>query len=164
MSFCNITISHSSTPCVILGDTFKLKWWIITPILLPYQTHTTGVITSAGRCSVSLLLLPDAVVSRFTGRRWIVAFSFFCCGRDQSCKANSHLVYAFIGEPGGPFTVVFDRGTGLCSFCWKPFQDLMEPSFCPKLSGTELALCSLDTSLGWGHTYRTMASRLQCLF
>ena len=39
MSFCNITISYWSTPYDILGEMFKLKVQIITPILLPYQPH-----------------------------------------------------------------------------------------------------------------------------
>ena len=40
MYFCNITISHSSTPYDIVGEMFKIKLDIITPILLPYQPHS----------------------------------------------------------------------------------------------------------------------------
>ena len=40
MYFCNITISHSSTPYDVLGLMFKLKVYIIIPILLPYQPHS----------------------------------------------------------------------------------------------------------------------------
>ena len=40
MSFCNITLSHSSTSCAILGEMFTLKLYIITPMLFPYQPHS----------------------------------------------------------------------------------------------------------------------------
>ena len=41
MEFCNITISHSSTPYGILGEMFKLKLEMTTPILSPYQPHSS---------------------------------------------------------------------------------------------------------------------------
>ena len=41
MQVCNITTSHSSTPYHIRGELFKLKLYIITPMLLPYQPHSS---------------------------------------------------------------------------------------------------------------------------
>ena len=34
-------ISHSSAPYDILGEMFELKLSIVTPILLPYQPHSS---------------------------------------------------------------------------------------------------------------------------
>ena len=48
MPFCNIAISHSSTPYDTVGKMFKLKLWVTTSILLPYQPHSS--VTSARHC------------------------------------------------------------------------------------------------------------------
>ena len=41
VSFCDMTTSHSSTPYDISGEMFKWKLWMIAPILLPYQPHSS---------------------------------------------------------------------------------------------------------------------------
>lgn len=39
MGFCNRALSHSSTPYDVLGEMFKLKLSMITPVSLPHQPH-----------------------------------------------------------------------------------------------------------------------------
>ena len=42
LSLSDITTSHSSTPCDMLGEMFKGKLEITTPVLLPCQPQSSG--------------------------------------------------------------------------------------------------------------------------
>ena len=64
MQLCNVAISHSNTWYDILGEMFKLKLWIITPLLSPCQPH------SRRHCFCRTLYLQQLLYSPY---RWIPA-------------------------------------------------------------------------------------------
>ena len=103
MPFCNIAISHSSTPYDTVGKMFKLKLWVTTSILLPYQPHSS--VTSARHCIklIPPILMLNSEASFFFNLCMIsniknYIFKVFCTYKNNIHISNINMGYLCTGR------------------------------------------------------------------